>query len=76
METSALVATIDLVLKTDKELAKTIFEHSMTENCLFIFQFNRKKRKCQKFEKFQEMQFKGVDYSKCIAIADMGLLWR
>ena len=60
METSALVATIDLFIKNDEELAKTIFEHE-------LFNFNGTIRKCH---------LKSVYCSKYIAIVDMGLLWR
>ena len=40
-ETSALVATTDLFIKTDEELAETIFEHRITRNWLSIFHANR-----------------------------------
>ena len=40
-ETSALVATPDLFIKTDEELAETIFEHRITRNWLSIFHANR-----------------------------------
>ena len=76
METSALVATIDLFIKRDQELAKTIFEHRITENCLSIFNSNGPIRKCQKSKILQEMHLKSVYYSKCIAVVDMALLWR
>ena len=76
METSALVATIDLFIKRDQELAKTIFEHRITENCLSIFNSNGTIRKCQKSKILQEMHLKSVYYSKYFAIVDMGLLWR
>ena len=76
METSALVATIGLFIKTDQELANAIFEHRIAGNCLYIFKSNRTIRKCQKSKILQEMHLKSVDYSKYIAIIDMGLLWR
>ena len=76
METSALLATIDLFIKTDQELAKTIFEHRITGNCLSIFSSNGTTRKCPKSKELQKIHWKCVDYSKYIAIVDMGLLWR
>ena len=76
METSALVATIDLSIKRDQELAKTIFEHTITENFLSIFNSNGTIRKCQKSKILQEMHLKSVYYAKYIATVDMGLLWR
>ena len=76
METSALVATTDLFIKTDQELAKTIFEHKITGNRLSMFNSNGKIRKCQKFKILQKIHLKCVDYSKYIAVVDMGLLWR
>ena len=71
METSALLATIDLFIKTDQELAKTIFEHRITGNCLSIFSSNGTTRKCQKSKALQKIHWKCVDYSKYIAIVDM-----
>ena len=76
METSVLVATIDLFIKRNQELAKTIFEHRITENCLSIINSNGTIRKCQKSKILQEMHLKIVYYSKYIANVDMGLLWR
>ena len=76
METSALVATTDLFIKTDQELANAIFEHRIAGNCLSIIKSNRTKRKGQKSKMLQEMHLKSVDYSKYIAVIDMGLLWQ
>ena len=76
METSALVATIDLFIKTDQELANAIFEHRIAGYCLSIFKSNGTIRKFQKSKILQEMHLKSVDYFKYIAIVDMGLLWR
>ena len=71
----ALVATIDLSIKTDQELAQTIFEHRVTENCLYIFNFNGTSTSmCQKSKILQEMQSQSVDYFKYIEIVDIGLL--
>ena len=76
METSALVATIDLFIKSDQELAKTKFEHRIIENCLSILNSNGTITMCQKSKILQEMHLKSVYYSKCIAIVDTRLLWR
>ena len=64
MEFSALVATINLFIK----LIRSLFALNSTGTI----------RKCQKSKILQEMHLKSesVDYSKYIAIVDMGLLWR
>ena len=76
MEAPALDATIGLFIKTDKELAKALFEPRITGNCLSIFNSNGTIRKCQKPKILQELLLKSLDYSKYIAIVDMSLLWR
>ena len=48
METSALFAPIDLFIKTDQELANTIFERRNAENCLSILNSSGTMRKFQK----------------------------
>ena len=73
-ETSASVATIDLFIKFDQELTKTIYKHRITGNCPSIFNSNGTIRKCQKSKILQEMHLKSVDYFKYIAFIDMGLL--
>ena len=73
---SALVGTIDLFIKSDQEFGKTIFEHRITENLLFIFNSNGTITKCQKSKILQKIHLKSVSYSEYIAIVDMGLLWR
>ena len=50
METSALVATIDLIIKTDQESAKTKSENRITGSCLSIFRSNGT-IKIQKYQK-------------------------
>ena len=57
MESSASVATIDLFIKSDQELAKTIFEHKITGNCLSIFNSNGTIRKCQKIQDIERNAF-------------------
>ena len=54
-------------------MAKAIFEHRITENCLSIFNSNG--TVSQKFKMLQKMYWKSVYYSKYISILDMGLLW-
>ena len=50
--------------------------HRITGNCLSILYSNGTIKKCQKSKILQEMHLKSLDYSKYIAIADMGLLSR
>lgn len=57
MESSASVATIHLFIKSDQELAKTIFEHRITGNCLSIFNSNGTIRKCQKIQDIERNAF-------------------
>ena len=60
METSALVATMDLFIKSDQELAKTAFEQRITGNCPSILHPMGQKPKFQKFQK----SFKNPRYCK------------
>ena len=69
-----LDATVDLFIKNDQELAKTISEHRIAGNWLSIIKSNCTIRKCQKSKILQEIHVESVDYSKYIAIVDMGLL--
>ena len=63
MENSALVATIDLFIKSDQELAKTTFEQRITGNCPSILNPMGQNSKFQKFQK----SFKNPRYcKKCI----------
>ena len=73
MESSAIVAAIDLFIKTNQELAKTIFKHSITGYCLTILNSNVSIRKSQKSK---ILHWKSVNYSNYIAILDVELLWR
>ena len=73
MESSAIVAAIDLFIKTNQELAKTIFKHSITGYCLTILNSNVSIRKSQKSK---ILHWKSVNYYNYIAILDVELLWR
>ena len=71
-EMGALVATN--LSKLIRSQLRQYLEHRITGNCLSIFNSNGTIRKCQKPKILQEMHLKSVDYSKYIAIVDMGLL--
>ena len=76
MEIKALVATLDLVTKTDPELLRKVFDYRITENCLSIFNSNGSIRKCQKSKLIQAMELNPVSIRNYISIVDMGLIWR
>ena len=76
MQVKALVATLDLVTKTDPELLRKVFDYRITENCLSIFNSNGSIRKCQKSKLIQAMELNPVSIRNYISIVHMGLIWR
>ena len=73
MEVKPLVATLDLVTKTDPELLRKVFDHRITENRLSIFNSNGSIRKCQKSKLIQAMEQKPVSIPNYISSEDLRL---